>query len=89
VIGVWAAVGLRRDGMVVPMDRPGHPTIKPFINPEGQENLYNSRHPADDVADYLRRRRWTRGVPATESVTAAPMPSPCNGARTRQVHDCP
>jgi hypothetical protein len=63
VIGVWAAVGLRRDGMVVPMDRPGHPTIKPFINPEGQENLYNSRHPADDVANYLRRRRWARGVP--------------------------
>jgi hypothetical protein len=29
VVGVWAAIGLRRDGMVVQMDRGGHPTINP------------------------------------------------------------
>jgi hypothetical protein len=52
-IGVWASISLRRDGMLVPMDRGGHPTINPFINPDGEKNLYNSRQPADDVANYL------------------------------------
>jgi hypothetical protein len=53
VIGVWATISLRRDGMLVPMDRGGHPTINPFINPDGEKNLYNTRQPADDVANYL------------------------------------
>ena len=53
VIGVWAAISLRRDGTLVQMDRGGHPTINPFINPDGEKNLYNSRQPADDVANYL------------------------------------
>ena len=52
-IGVWASISLRRDGMLVQMDRGGHPTINPFINPDGEKNLYNSRQPADDVANYL------------------------------------
>lgn len=39
--------------MLVPMDRGGTPTINPFINPDGEKNLYNSRQPADDVANYL------------------------------------
>ena len=53
VIGVWATISLRRDGELVQMDRGGHPTINPFINPDGEKNLYNSRQPADDVANYL------------------------------------
>ncbi len=53
VIGVWASISLRRDGKLVQMDRGGHPTINPFINPDGEKNLYNSRQPADDVANYL------------------------------------
>ena len=53
VIGVWASISLRRDGTLVQMDRGGHPTINPFINPDGEKNLYNSRQPADDVANYL------------------------------------
>ena len=53
VIGVWATISLRRDGTLVQMDRGGHPTINPFINPDGEKNLYNSRQPADDVANYL------------------------------------
>jgi hypothetical protein len=28
------------------MDRGGHPTINPFINPDGEKNLYNTRQPA-------------------------------------------
>jgi hypothetical protein len=35
------------------MDRGGNPTINPFINPDGEKDLYNSRQPADDVANYL------------------------------------
>src|SRR5580698_4089932 len=53
VIAVWATISLRRDGELVQMDRGGHPTINPFINPDGEKNLYNSRQPADDVANYL------------------------------------
>ena len=52
-IGVWATISLRRDGTLVQMDRGGNPTINPFINPDGEKNLYNSRQPADDVANYL------------------------------------
>jgi hypothetical protein len=53
VIGVWASISLRRDGVLTQMDRGGNPTINPFINPDGEKDLYNSRQPADDVANYL------------------------------------
>jgi hypothetical protein len=53
VIGVWAAISRRRDGKLEQMDRGGNPTINPFINPDGEKNLFNSRQPADDVANYL------------------------------------
>jgi len=54
VIGVWATVSVRRDGTLVQMDRGGHPTINPFINPDDAKDLYNARQPADDVANYLQ-----------------------------------
>jgi hypothetical protein len=54
VIGVWASISRRNaDGTLEQMDRGGNPTINPFINPDGEKNLYNSRQPADDVANYL------------------------------------
>jgi Domain of unknown function (DUF4331) len=54
VIGVWASISRRcDDGGLEQMDRGGNPTINPFINPDGEKNLYNSRQPADDVANYL------------------------------------
>jgi Domain of unknown function (DUF4331) len=53
-IGVWATISRRRsDGTLEQLDRGGNPTINPFINPDGEKNLYNSRQPADDVANYL------------------------------------
>jgi len=52
-IGVWASISRRRDGVLEQMDRGGNPTINPFINPDGEKDLYNSRQPADDVANYL------------------------------------
>jgi hypothetical protein len=54
VIGVWASISRRRaDGTLEQVDRGGNPTINPFINPDGEKNLFNSRQPADDVANYL------------------------------------
>jgi hypothetical protein len=52
-IGVWATVSVRRDGAIVQVDRGGHPTINPFVNPNNIKNEYNLRQPADDVANYL------------------------------------
>ena len=53
VIGVWATISLRRNGTLVQMDRGGHPTINPFINPDSEKDLYNARQPVDDVPNYL------------------------------------
>jgi hypothetical protein len=72
-IGLWATVSVRRDGELVQVDRGGHPTINPFINPDGEKNLYNSRQPADDLANY--RQPWSKllegnGYPAAEADAA-------------------
>ncbi len=74
VIGVWASISLHRDGRLVQMDRGGSPTINPFINPDGEKNLFNSRQPADDVANYLEP--WSKilegsGYSPEEAKTAA------------------
>jgi Domain of unknown function (DUF4331) len=53
MIGIWASISRRRDGKLEQMDRGGNPTINPFINPNDQKDLYNSRQPADDVQNYL------------------------------------
>jgi hypothetical protein len=73
-IGVWASISLRRDGTLTQMDRGGNPTINPFINPDGEKDLYNSRQPADDVANYLGP--WSKllengGYPPEEARQAA------------------
>ncbi|GIH20061.1 DUF4331 family protein [Rugosimonospora africana] len=52
-IGMWASISRRENGVLEQMDRGGNPTINPFINPDGEKNLYNTRQPADDVANYL------------------------------------
>ena len=74
VIGVWATVSVRRDGALVQVDRGGHPTLNPFINPEHAKDAFNTRHPADDVANYLQP--WSRllqqnGYPSAEATAAA------------------
>ena len=53
VIGVWASISRYSNGVLEQLDRGGNPTINPFINPDGEKNLFNSRQPADDVANYL------------------------------------
>jgi hypothetical protein len=78
-IGVWASVSLRRSGTLVQMDRGGHPTINPFINPDGAKNAYNARQPADDVANYLEP--WSKllqdnGYPPEQARAATLMVLP-------------
>ena len=59
IIGVWASISrYQDDGTLEQLDRGGNPTINPFINPDGEKNLFNSRQPADDVANYLGP--WTQ-----------------------------
>ena len=57
-IGVWASVSVRRDGELVQVDRGGHPTINPFVNPNDVKDQFNVRQPADDVANYAEP--WSR-----------------------------
>ncbi len=71
MIGVWATISLRRDGMLVQMDRGGHPTINPFLNPDGEKNLYNSRQPADDVANYLEP--WSQLLQENSGYSPSPL----------------
>lgn len=73
-IGIWASIILRRNGTLTQMDRGGNPTINPFINPDGEKDLYDSRQPADDVANYLEP--WSKlledgGYPPDEARQAA------------------
>jgi len=73
LIGVWATISLCRDGRLVQMDRGGHPTINPFINPDSAKDDYNLRQPADDVANYLQP--WSKlleanGYPPDEAKAA-------------------
>jgi hypothetical protein len=74
-IGVWASISRRRpDGTLEQMDRGGNPTLNPFINPDGEKDLYNSRQPADDVANYLEP--WSKtlegaGYPPEQATEAA------------------
>jgi hypothetical protein len=90
VTGVWASISPRRDGRLTQLDRGGNPTINPFINPDGEKDLYNSRQPAGDVANYPGP--WSQhlengGYPPEEarqaaltvpppSATTAPSPPP-------------
>src|SRR6266700_634384 len=90
-IGIWAAISLRRDGTLTQMDRGGNPTINPFINPYGEKDLYNSRQPADDVANYLRP--WSKilgnsGYPPEEARQAAltVLPDILRYDRTQPAH---
>jgi hypothetical protein len=74
LIGVWVTVSVRRDGKLVQVDRGGHPTINPFINPNDAKDEFDARQPADDVANYLQP--WSKllednGYPPEEARAAA------------------
>jgi hypothetical protein len=68
-IGVWATSSVRRDGVLVQVDRLGNPSFNPFFVDE-LKNQFNAGHPADDVANYLAP--WSnllesRGYPPAEA----------------------
>jgi hypothetical protein len=62
---------VRRDDTLEQMDRGGHPTINPFLNPDGEKNLYNPRQPADDVANYLQP--WSQLLQENSSYSPSPL----------------
>ena len=80
-IGVWASISRRSNGVLEQMDRGGNPTINPFINPDGEKNLFNSRQPADDVANYLGP--WSKILEnAAATPPRRPGPPPCRSCPT-------
>ena len=52
-IGVWITISLRRDGMLVPMDRGGNPSFNPILNADDDQRRVQLHRPADDVKNYL------------------------------------
>jgi hypothetical protein len=71
---VWATVSVRRDGVLVQVDRGGQPTINPFINPNDAKDEYNARQPCDDVQNYQERfsaALEANGYPPGEARAAA------------------
>ena len=54
VIGVWMTVSLRRNGMLVQMDRGGNPSFNPILNADDIKDGFNSTDPVDDVKNYLK-----------------------------------
>jgi hypothetical protein len=56
-IGVWAEASVRRDGVLVQVDRGGQPSTTPFLNIEEAKAAYNAGHPVDDLVTYLTP--WT------------------------------
>ena len=53
-IGVWITTSLRRDGMLVPMDRGGNPSFNPSSTPTASRTSSTPTNPVDDVENYLR-----------------------------------
>src|SRR3984893_18530582 len=52
-VGVWASISRYQGDVLEQLDRGGNPTINPSTTPDGEKTLFNSRQPADDVANYL------------------------------------
>jgi hypothetical protein len=51
-IGAWMTTSLRRDGMLVPMDRGGNPSFNPILNADDIKGDFNATDPVDDVRNY-------------------------------------
>jgi hypothetical protein len=90
-IGAWISISLRRDGMLVPMDREGNPSFNPILNPNGIKDEFNSTDPADDVKNYLQPLSEVlqqHGYPPDEATAAALtlLPDILHYDRTRPAH---
>ena len=73
-IGVWITTSLRRDGMLVPMDREGNPSFNPILNADDIKDQFNATDPVDDVKNYqqpLTEILQQHGYPPHEAAAAA------------------
>jgi hypothetical protein len=73
-IGAWVTVSLRRDGILVPMDRGGNPSFNPILNANDMKDEFNATDPVDDVKNYLQPLSETlqrHGYPVDEATAAA------------------
>jgi hypothetical protein len=74
VIGAWATVSVRRAGTLVQVERDGHPSMNPIVIADDQKDEFNTRHPADDVKNYLKPLSallQEHGYPPDEATAAA------------------
>jgi Domain of unknown function (DUF4331) len=91
LIGAWMTVSLRRDGMLVQMDRGGNPSFNPILNPNDIKDEYNATDPANDVENYLQplsKVLQEHGYPPEEATAAAHtlLPDILHYDRTRPAH---
>jgi hypothetical protein len=73
-IGAWVTISLRRDGVLVPMDRGGNPSFNPILNADDIKDQFNATDPVDDVKNYLQSLAETlqrHGYPPQEATAAA------------------
>jgi hypothetical protein len=90
-IGAWITTSLRRDGMLVPMDRGGNPSFNPILNPDDIKDEFNATDPVDDVKNYLQPLAETlqrHGYSPDEATAAALtlLPDILHYDRTRPAH---
>jgi len=52
-IAAWATTSVRRDGLLVQVDRLGNPSFNPFFVDELKKK-FNAGRPADDLANFLK-----------------------------------
>ncbi len=73
-IGAWVTTSLRRDGILVPMDRGGNPSFNPILNADDIKDEFNATDPVDDVKNYqqpLAETLQRHGYPPAEAAAAA------------------
>jgi hypothetical protein len=90
-IGAWITTSLRRDGMLVPMDREGNPSFNPILNANEIKDEFNATDPVDDVKNYqqpLAETLQRHGYPPDEAAAAALtlLPDILHYDRTRPAH---
>jgi hypothetical protein len=52
-LAIWGRVSVRQDGLLVPVDRAGHPADASFFNTDDTKAGYDSGEPVDDVDRFL------------------------------------
>jgi Domain of unknown function (DUF4331) len=79
VIGAWITTSLRRDGILVPMDREGNPSFNPILNADDIKDEFNATDPVDDVKNYqqplsatLQRHGYQPDEAAAAALTLLP-----------------